>query len=102
MLITLEPDGIFDSKFVYLSILALSSHWYEKKVTKLQRASFWPVKLFWRYAFGSNFEYFFFLFVFFYLFFFSFLFLFLFFLFFPFFSFFFGFFFLPFFNTYVP
>ena len=30
MLITLEPDGIFGSNFVYLSILTLSSHWYEK------------------------------------------------------------------------
>ena len=30
MLITLEPDGIFDSNFVYLYILTLSSHWYEK------------------------------------------------------------------------
>ena len=30
MLITLEPDGIFGSNFVYLSILTLSSHRYEK------------------------------------------------------------------------
>ena len=30
MLITLEPHGIFGSNFVYLSILTLSSHWYEK------------------------------------------------------------------------
>ena len=29
MLITLEPDGIFGSKFVYSCILILSSHWYE-------------------------------------------------------------------------
>ena len=30
MLITLEPHGIFGSNFVYLCILTLSSHWYEK------------------------------------------------------------------------
>ena len=30
MLITLEPDGIFGSNFVYLSILTLFSYWYEK------------------------------------------------------------------------
>ena len=30
MIITLEPDGIFGSNVVYLSILTLSSHWYEK------------------------------------------------------------------------
>ena len=30
MLITLEQDGIFVSNFVYLCILTLSSHWYEK------------------------------------------------------------------------
>ena len=30
MLITLEPDGIFGSNFVYLCILTLSSHWYKK------------------------------------------------------------------------
>ena len=30
MLITLEPDGVFVSNFIYLSILTLSSHWYEK------------------------------------------------------------------------
>ena len=30
MLITLEPDDIFVSNFVYLNILTLSSHWYEK------------------------------------------------------------------------
>ena len=30
MLITLEPGGIFGSNFVYLCILTLSSHWYEK------------------------------------------------------------------------
>ena len=47
MLINLEPEGIFGLNFVYLSILTLSSHWYEKKVTKLQLASFRPVKLFW-------------------------------------------------------
>ena len=27
---TLEPHGIFGSNFVYLCILTLSSHWYEK------------------------------------------------------------------------
>ena len=43
MLITLEPYGMFGSNFVYLCILTLSSQWYEKKVTRLQRASFWPV-----------------------------------------------------------
>ena len=30
MLITLEPHGISGSNVVYLSILTLSSHWYEK------------------------------------------------------------------------
>ena len=30
MLIILEPHGIFGSNFVYLCILTLSSHWYEK------------------------------------------------------------------------
>ena len=30
MLINLEPDDIFVSNFVYLSILTLSSHWYKK------------------------------------------------------------------------
>ena len=30
MLITLVPHGIFCSNFVYLCILTLSSHWYEK------------------------------------------------------------------------
>ena len=30
MLITLEPHGIFGSNFVYLCILTLSSHLYEK------------------------------------------------------------------------
>ena len=43
MLITLEPYGMFGSNFVFLCILTLSSHWYEKKVTRLHRASFWPV-----------------------------------------------------------
>ena len=49
MLITLEPHGIFGSNFVYsrVCILTLSSHWYEKKVTWLHRASFLPVELFW-------------------------------------------------------
>ena len=47
MLITFEPHGIFGSNFVYLCILTLSSHWYEKKnVTRLHRASFWPVDFF--------------------------------------------------------
>ena len=31
MVITLVPHGIFGSNFVYLCILTLSSHWYEKK-----------------------------------------------------------------------
>ena len=31
MLISLEPDGIFGSNFVYLSILTLSSHWFGKR-----------------------------------------------------------------------
>ena len=44
MLITLELDGIFGSNCVYLCILTLSSHWY---VTRLHRASFLPVELFW-------------------------------------------------------
>ena len=30
MLITLKPHGIFASNFVYLCIITLSSHWYEK------------------------------------------------------------------------
>ena len=30
MLITLEPHGIFGSNFVYLCILTLPNHWYEK------------------------------------------------------------------------
>ena len=47
MLITLEPDGIFGSNFVNLCIFTLSSQWYEKNVTRLHRASFWPVELFW-------------------------------------------------------
>ena len=47
MLITLEPHGIFGSKFAYLCILTLFSHWYAKNVTRLHRASFWPVELFW-------------------------------------------------------
>ena len=28
MLITLEPDGIFGSNFIYLRILTFSSNWY--------------------------------------------------------------------------
>ena len=47
MLITFEPHGIFVSNVVYLCILTLSSHWYEKNVTRLHRASFWLVELFW-------------------------------------------------------
>ena len=31
MLITFEPHGIFGSNFVYLCILAFSTHWYEKR-----------------------------------------------------------------------
>ena len=31
MLITLEPDGIFGSNFVYFCILTLSSNWYAKR-----------------------------------------------------------------------
>ena len=30
MIITLEPHGEFGSNFVYVCILTLSSHWYEK------------------------------------------------------------------------
>ena len=30
MIITPEPQGIFGSNFVYLCILTMSSHWYEK------------------------------------------------------------------------
>ena len=37
MLITLEPHGIFDSNFVYLCILTLSSHWTGMK--KVDEAS---------------------------------------------------------------
>ena len=47
MLITLELYGIFGSNCVYSCILTLSSHWYEKKLMRFHRASFWPVKLFW-------------------------------------------------------
>ena len=51
IVITLESHGIFGSNFVYfyiiMYILIVSSHWYEKKVMRLHRASFWPVKLFW-------------------------------------------------------
>ena len=43
MLITLEPRGIFGSNFVYPCILTLSSHWYEKKMTRLHRASLFGV-----------------------------------------------------------
>ena len=32
MLTIIEPHGIFGSNFVYLCILTLSSHWFEKKV----------------------------------------------------------------------
>ena len=42
ILITLESHGIFRSNFAYLFILTLSSHLYEM-VTRLSRASFWPV-----------------------------------------------------------
>ena len=31
VLITLEPHGIFGSNCMYLCILTLSSHWFEKK-----------------------------------------------------------------------
>ena len=34
MLITLALQGIFDSNFVYLCFLTLSSHRYEQKVTE--------------------------------------------------------------------
>ena len=30
IIITLEPDGIYGSNFIYLCILTLSSHWYDK------------------------------------------------------------------------
>ena len=53
MIITLEPHGEFGSNFVYLCILTLSSHWYEKNVTRLHRASFWPVELFGKNAHNS-------------------------------------------------
>ena len=60
MLIALEPHGIFGSNFVYVCILTLSGHWYEKQVTRLHRTSFWPVKMLitleLRCAFGSKFE----------------------------------------------
>ena len=53
MLITLEPDGILGLNFVYLCILTLSSHCNEKNVTRLHRASFWPVELFGENAHNS-------------------------------------------------
>ena len=53
MIITLEPHGEFGSNFVYLCILTLSSHWYEKNVTRLHRASFWLVELFGENAHNS-------------------------------------------------
>ena len=45
-LVTLEPDGIFGSNFVYLSILALSSHWYDQRTIGPVNAHLisWPSK----------------------------------------------------------
>ena len=54
MPITLERHCIFGSNFVYLCILTLSRHWYETNVTRLHRASFWPIE---HGIFGSNFVY---------------------------------------------
>ena len=43
MLITLEPCGIFSSKFVYINIVQMLVC---RTVTRLHRAYFWPVKRF--------------------------------------------------------
>ena len=67
MLITLEPDGLFGSSFVYLCTLTLTSHWNEKcdeaspSIILADRAPLVKmlITLGLRYAFGSNFEYFF-------------------------------------------
>ena len=67
MLITLEPHDIFGSNFVYLCILLLSSHWYEKgeeassSIILAGRALLVKMLITLEppYAFGSNFEYFF-------------------------------------------
>ena len=70
MLITLVPHGIFCSNFVYLCILTMSSHWYEKRGQCFTEHHFGQSSSFLErlitlespYAFGSIFEYFFFLF----------------------------------------
>ena len=67
MVITLEPHSIFDSNFVYLCILSVSSYWYEKgdeaspSIILASRALLVKmlINLELRYAFGSDFEYFF-------------------------------------------
>ena len=46
VLITVEPHGIFCSKFVYLCILNIAQPLICKMVTRLHGASFWPVELF--------------------------------------------------------
>ena len=70
MLITFEPHGIFCSNFVYLCLLEWSSNWYEKgdeaspSIILAGRALMAKmlITLEPRFAFGSNFEYFFFIF----------------------------------------
>ena len=70
MFITLVPNDIFCSNFVYLCILTLSSHWYEKRGRGFTEHHFGQSSSFLErlitlespYAFGSIFEYFFFLF----------------------------------------
>ena len=48
LLITLEPDGIFGSNFVYLDMyFNIVQPLVYKKVMRLHQASFWPVKFFW-------------------------------------------------------
>ena len=46
VLITLGPHGIFCSIFVYSCILNIAQQLMCKMVTRLHRASFWPVELF--------------------------------------------------------
>ena len=65
MLITLDSRGIIGSNFVYLCILTLSSHWYEKG-DRVSPNIIFAGRALWvkmlinlepRGAFGSNFEY---------------------------------------------
>ena len=45
MLITLEPYGIFGSKFAYLFILTLSNHWNAKMVSIISAGQCLLVKM---------------------------------------------------------